>query len=248
MSAVQGIPLVEAERQENRLKRANGHNATIGCEAQGGKVVNDDTTAHAASPGAGAAATLDIPERAMLLPFMPEGGLVMVHAPRGLGKTWFALGLTTALARGGEFLKWTVDKPVGVLIVDGEMDLGALRQRITALCPQPPSAQIGVLSHQHVFNAEELDMNFGRSDWQNRLRQYLDDNPQYKVVLLDNLSCLLPTTAEDKRDDWARDVLPFLTSLRRRGVAVVLIHHSGKSRWSTRIKRQGGPARHHYSA
>ena len=34
--------------------------------------------------------------------------------------------------------------------------------------------------------------------------------------------------AEDQRDDWANKVLPFLTALRRRGIAAVLIHHAGK--------------------
>jgi hypothetical protein len=40
--------------------------------------------------------TLDIPERSRMLPFLPEGGLVMVHAPRGIGKTWFVIGIGAA--------------------------------------------------------------------------------------------------------------------------------------------------------
>ena len=50
-----------------------------------------------------------------------------------------------------------------------------------------------------------------------------------RVVIFDNLSCLLPTVAEDQRDDWANKVLPFLTALRRRGIAAILIHHAGKA-------------------
>jgi hypothetical protein len=117
---------------------------------------------------------------------------------------------------------------VGVLLIDGEMDLADLRARMVALSPTKPEAAFDVLSHQHVFAVEQTDMNFGVRLWQERLMTYLAGRPDIRVVIFDNLSCLLPTTPEDKRDDWARDVLPFLISLRRRGVAAILVHHSGK--------------------
>ena len=55
-----------------------------------------------------------------------------------------------------------------------------------------------------------------------------DSRPDIGVVILDNLSCLLPTVAEDKRDEWSTKVSPFLIRLRRRGVAVIMVHHTGK--------------------
>jgi len=174
-------------------------------------------------------AALDIPERTKLLPWLPEGALIMIHAPRGLGKTWFALSLATALITGGPFLKWQVAKPVGVLVVDGEMDLSILRERIVALAGDDAKAPLLTLSHQHVFDIEERDMNFGRDDWQERLKTFLEGNPEIKAVIFDNKSCLWPTTPEDSRDDYARDVLPLMLWLRRRGIIAMIVHHSGKS-------------------
>lgn len=73
----------------------------------------------------------DIPERKLILPWLPEGGLAMVYAPRGLGKTFFGISLAVAVVEGSPFMKWQVTKPCSVLYIDGEMPLGAYRTRAT---------------------------------------------------------------------------------------------------------------------
>lgn len=75
--------------------------------------------------------TADIPERKLILPWLPEGGLAMVYAPRGLGKTFFGISLAVAVVEGSPFMKWQVTKPCSVLYIDGEMPLGAYRTRAT---------------------------------------------------------------------------------------------------------------------
>ena len=57
----------------------------------------------------------------MLAPWLPEKGLAMVHAPRGVGKTWIALSIAHAVACGGEFLCWQAPTARRVLYIDGEM-------------------------------------------------------------------------------------------------------------------------------
>ena len=172
--------------------------------------------------------TLELPERKRLLPWLPEGGQIMVVGKQGIGKTYFTLGLATALATGQPFLKWEAGEPAGVLLVDGEMALSVLRERIMRMLPGETPAPIDVVSHQIVWAETERDINLGIAEWQNAIHAYLAAHPKIRVVILDNLSCLLPTVAEDKRDDWALKVAPFLALFRRRGVAVVLVHHTGK--------------------
>ena len=54
---------------------------------------------------------MDLPERKELLsPWLPEQGLAMIHAERGVGKTFFALSCAYAIATGGKFLKFNVDR------------------------------------------------------------------------------------------------------------------------------------------
>ncbi len=171
---------------------------------------------------------LQLPERRRALPWLVEGGLVMVYGPRGVGKTYFTLGLAAALVSGQDFLRWPVTEPMGVLLVDGEMALTELRERLASLLPGILSAPLEVISHEVVFEKTEADINLGRDEWQDAISDYVERHPDIRVIIIDNLACLLPTIREDKRDDWANYVMPFLIALRRRGVAVVLIHHAGK--------------------
>lgn len=55
--------------------------------------------------------TLKLPERPAYLPWLMEGGNVMVFGPRGVGKTFFQLGLTGALTSGGTLWSWRVGVP-----------------------------------------------------------------------------------------------------------------------------------------
>jgi len=94
---------------------------------------------------------LKIPERCRHLPWLPEGGNVMVYGPRGVGKTFFQLALAVALTTGRDLWKWRCPAPVGVLYVDGEMQLDELRNRITALSEFPPTAPLEFLTSQLVY-------------------------------------------------------------------------------------------------
>src|SRR6516165_11953628 len=59
---------------------------------------------------------LDIPPREMLLsPILPERSLVMLYAPRGLGKSWVALSIGLAVAAGQSLLRWNAPQPKKVL-------------------------------------------------------------------------------------------------------------------------------------
>ena len=109
------------------------------------------------------------------------------------------------------------------------MSASDLRDRLTGVMTTPPTAPLEILSHELVFGSREVDLNFGDFRLQSEIKDYLKAKPGIRVVILDNLSCLLPTVAEDKRDDWAQNVLPFLIWLRRRGVALVMLHHANKS-------------------
>jgi hypothetical protein len=72
--------------------------------------------------------SLPIKRREMVLdPIIPEKGLAMLYAPRGIGKTHVALGIAYAAAAGTKFLKWQAPKPRRVLLIDGEMPAATLQ-------------------------------------------------------------------------------------------------------------------------
>ena len=67
-----------------------------------------------------AAATLPA-ETPILAPILSTKSLALLYGPRGLGKTFVALGIARAAASGASFLGWRAPRPHRVLYIDGEM-------------------------------------------------------------------------------------------------------------------------------
>jgi AAA domain len=171
---------------------------------------------------------LKLPERTRHIAWLPEGGNAMVHGPRGVGKTFFQLTLAASLATGQDFLKWPVSAPVGVLYVDGEMQADELRDRTTALLDVQPVAPLEFLTSQLVYQKCEQDLVLTSETVRDEITAMLDARPDLGVLILDNISCLFSGINEDSKQDW-EPINAWLIRLRHRGIATVLVHHSGKS-------------------
>jgi putative DNA primase/helicase len=170
--------------------------------------------------------TLNIPPREMVLgPVLPEKGLMMLYSKRGTGKTFLGMSMAYAIATGGKFLMWSAPKPRRTLYVDGEMPANALKERMAAIA----AGSQGEMPDDGYFrflaaDLQEVGMpDVATAEGQARIEQEMDDA---EVLILDNLSTLA-TGKENEGDEWL-PVQSWLLSLRRRGVAVVLIHHAAK--------------------
>src|SRR5262249_2387718 len=73
------------------------------------------------------------PPEMILSPWLPEKGLAMIFAERGIGKTWIGLNIAHAVAGGGLFLGWRVPRPRRVVYLDGEMPAAALKERYAVI-------------------------------------------------------------------------------------------------------------------
>jgi putative DNA primase/helicase len=169
---------------------------------------------------------LEIPPRAMLLnPILPERSLSMLYAPRGLGKSWLGLSIGLAVASGGSFLRWSAPMPRRVLYVDGEMQLTDLQAR-----PASIQAGLGVEFSNDGFQMLAADntesgINVGTGEGQQALERLLGG---VDLLILDNLSTLMATGSEGASDAWL-PVQNWLLRLRRKGIAVLIVHHAGKN-------------------
>ena len=171
---------------------------------------------------------LDIPERPRHLPWLFEGGNVLVYGPRGVGKTFFQLALAVALTTGKDIWKWKCPAPVGVLYVDGEMQLDELRQRTTSLMDTPPVAPLEFLSGQLVFHrCGGKDLILTSEIMRQEVVKLLDARPDIRILIFDNISCLFSGIREDSKQDW-EPINAWLIRLRHRGLATLLVHHAGK--------------------
>ncbi len=171
---------------------------------------------------------LEIPERPRYLPWLLERSTVMVYGPRGIGKTFFQLALAVSLTTGRPLWNWECPTPVGVLYVDGEMQLDELRQRATALMDTPPVVPLEFLTSQLVYErCGGRDLILTKEAMREEVEKILDDRPDIRVLILDNISCLFSGIDEDSKQQW-EPVNAWLIRLRHRGVTTVLVHHAGK--------------------
>ena len=166
---------------------------------------------------------LEIPAREMLLgPIIPERSLAMLYAPRGLGKSWLALSMAVAVATRGRVLRWEALRPRRVLVIDGEMPMADLQARLNAILM---GAGVTVPNDNlRIPAADNCDhgINVGSGEGQQALEQHLDD---VDLLILDNLSTLT-NGSEGASDAWL-PMQNWLLRLRRKGVAVLIVHHAG---------------------
>ena len=97
----------------------------------------------------------EVPEKRFLVStFMPSASFGMVYAPRGIGKSWFGMGLGKAIAnRLDTFLGWQIHETGNVLFVDGEMSLVDLKERTKLLFGPKGSSKF------HLMQSEQLYQN-----------------------------------------------------------------------------------------
>ena len=168
---------------------------------------------------------LQIPERELLLdPILPAKGLMMIYARRGGSKTFLALAIGLAVAGGTSILRWSAPKARRVLYVDGEMTLVDLQKRVAAL---RAGMAVDIRNdHFRLLAAGHTDVpDLATEAGQRALDPLLDG---VDLLIVDNISTLCWAGSDNSAASWT-SMQEWILRLRKQGLAVLLIHHSGKS-------------------
>jgi len=169
----------------------------------------------------------DLPARDEILsPWLPRQGLAMIHAERGIGKTYVALEIAYAVATGGTIFHWEAKQPRGVLLLDGEMPAITLKERLQRIV----SANGGILPSAPFVIITPDFQEYGMPDLateedQSEIQQHITH--EIELVIVDNISSLVRSGEENKAEDWL-PVQAWALKLRANGKSVLFIHHSGK--------------------
>jgi putative DNA primase/helicase len=165
------------------------------------------------------------PRAQLLAPILREKDLAMLYAPRGTGKTFLGLAIAYAVASGGSLMRWRAPTPRKVLYIDGEMPTATLQERlsniVTGASEQAPSDSFMMLPADLFENGLP---NLATPAGQAAVEPLLDG---IDLVLMDNQSTLASVGRDNEADSW-ESMQTWLLRLRRRGHAVLLIHHAGK--------------------
>lgn len=154
----------------------------------------------------------------------------MISALRGLGKTHVAVSISCALAQGVPFMGWDVISPGRVLFVDGEMTGHSLQQRFRQFLEPSKPALLDVMSSERFHGVTESDLNLADEMHQANFIRILDGlnsvGRDPELIVFDNMSSLTRGNEENSNDD-VRKLTKFFVHLRRRGHAVLFVHHAG---------------------
>jgi KaiC/GvpD/RAD55 family RecA-like ATPase len=161
----------------------------------------------------------------ILSPILHTQDLTMIFAARGIGKTHFAISIAYAIATGGTFAKWTAPKPRKVLYLDGELPGSVMQRRMLMHCPDVEPA----LGFLRIFTPDLLPdertlPDLATHDGQEAVNEMILDA---EVVVVDNLSAWARSGRENESESWLL-MSAWIQGLRRKGIAVILIHHAGK--------------------
>ncbi len=155
-----------------------------------------------------------------------SGRTGMLNAPRGAGKSTFVLGLSLSMAYGSVFLDNKPTNPRRVVILDGEMDLHTMQERLKK---QAEALDVDIDdTHLKFISPELFDgimPNLSTVDGQREIDKAIGS--KWDVLFIDNYSAFSESGREDGESwmPWIRWMLEH----KRLGRTVIVIHHTGKN-------------------
>jgi hypothetical protein len=156
----------------------------------------------------------------------------MLYAPSGIGKSWLSLSIATAVAGGGKLHTWQAAAPERVLLVDGEMDMSDIQERLGVVFEavkgdaEKAGQNLSILARKDPKAGPtfpDLATPEGR-EW--LLRVVEETRPT--LIVLDNLSTLATVVDENAATGWD-PVLGTLQAVQQAGCAVLVVHHARKN-------------------
>ena len=171
---------------------------------------------------------MELPERELIMaPWLTKQGLAMIYAPRGVGKTHMSLGIACAVSAGEDFLGWEVDKPRGVLFIDGEMPANLLQERLSGIINSMDNKPVDELLTILTPDFQDIGIpDLASHEGQQEINKFI--NSDTDLIIIDNISTIVKSGKENEAESWM-PVQNWAIKQRSEGRTVLFIHHSGKN-------------------
>jgi putative DNA primase/helicase len=170
------------------------------------------------------------PDQELLGKMILEKSIGMLAGPRGGGKSWNAMIFAYAIAGGKEVLPWGVGSGSAVTYLDGEMRATGVQERFRLLHQKDKclATRKAAEANFHIISRDYIGDPIGFIDTEEG--QVEIDTlipPATRLLIVDNISAWTSGGREDS-NAWAT-IKNWLIKKRLQGVAVMLIHHTGKN-------------------
>ncbi len=157
----------------------------------------------------------------------------MVHAWRGVGKSFFALGIALAVSTGGDFLRFEAPRRRKVLYIDGEMPREDIQERAkrmhAGMAAGLPLPALRFLSADRLeYGLPSLASPAGQRAVDATLSTARESGRPVELIVVDSKATLCRDPEDSNREESWHAMQDWLLKLRREGVAVLLVHHDGK--------------------
>ncbi len=168
----------------------------------------------------------------VLAGLLKVGDASCITGQPGRGKSLAAVGMSIAVASGGNFAGLVAPKPRGVMYIDGELleievkDRGLKLARGAGL--RDPRAIDGLpLRFVVEISLPEESPRLSTPAGRLRIEQLLEQHPETEVLVLDSLRILFGLADENKSETWS-PVNDFILAMKRRGLSVLGVHHNSR--------------------
>lgn len=175
---------------------------------------------------------MEIPERRFIIrDFITEESITEVNGHRGGGKTWLCDIIGNEVTWGGSICGWKVEQPVNTMIIDGEMQIKLLQERLKMMNKgrdwRKKPATLFIYPENYAYRIGLRRANILDEKWREQIGE-LVVGLRIKLLIIDNLSSLAPGI--DENDKLAFDpVNRWMVELRFNGCSIIMAHHTGKS-------------------
>ena len=176
------------------------------------------------------------PRSWLLGDLIQERDIAMIHAPRGIGKSYSAMSIAWAIASGGSWLRFAAERPAGVLYCDGEMHAQDLQTRFTEIAEgqgRPLVKPLRLLAADAMRllappACDQILPSLAKAEGQKRVHAELVACPEIELVIIDSISTLCQTDYNESDPRSWEPMQRWLLELRRKGIATLILHHGGK--------------------
>jgi len=168
------------------------------------------------------------PKQFLLRGLLEEGTINIVNGARGIGKSWFVEAIANSVAAGLNFGPWVIQHTVNVMLIDGEMSLPLLKERLGLFGTEAKRlSKLYMYSEAYAYRIGLNRANLLDPEWRSSISANVHAL-DVKLLIIDNLSSLAPGIDENAKMDFD-PINRWLLELRFSGVTIVMTHHTGKS-------------------